>query len=325
MHAKVIGIDIGGTKMAIAAVDASGRVVQRMVLPTEAALGFERAVGRLGDSIDALLAATGWARSEMVGIGIGCAGPLDPIRGLINNPHTLTGWDQCDIVTPLRERFGVPVYLENDADAAALGECAYGAGQGVDPVVMLTFGTGLGGAIVRDGQIVRGVKGEHPELGHVPVSDAGPECYCGIRGCLESLASGTAIGTAGRASGFQDSRAVFAAARAGDPAARAIVDRATAAAANAAWIFCHTILPERILLGGGIMEDHFVLFARAMGARLLTATQFSHDAVSIVRAGLGNDAGIIGAASLALSRRQSSPAGLATTPAVPARTTQPSR
>ena len=165
MHAKVIGIDIGGTKMAIAAVDASGRVVQRMVLPTEAALGFERAVGRLGDSIDALLAATGWARSEMVGIGIGCAGPLDPIRGLINNPHTLTGWDQCDIVTPLRERFGVPVYLENDADAAALGECAYGAGQGVDPVVMLTFGTGLGGAIVRDGQIVRGVKGEHPSWG----------------------------------------------------------------------------------------------------------------------------------------------------------------
>ncbi len=317
MHAQAIGIDIGGTKMAVAAVDASGHVLQRAVLATEAALGFERAARRLGDSVDALLAATGWSRTEMAGIGIGCAGPVDPARGLINNPHTLTGWDRCDIVTPLCNRFGVPVYLENDADAAAFGECAHGAGQGVDPVVMLTFGTGIGGAIVRGGQIVRGVNGEHPELGHVPVSDAGPECYCGIHGCLESLASGTAIGAAGRASGFHDSRAVFAAARHGDPDARAIVDRATAAAANAAWTFCHTVLPERILLGGGIMEDHFDLFARAMSARLLTATQFSREAMRIVRAGLGNDAGIVGAATLAVSRRQSSAAELTATRQLP--------
>ena len=309
MNETAIGIDIGGTKMAIAAVDASGQVLHRIVLLTEAGLGFDRAVGRLGDSIGSLLASIGPARAQITGIGIGCAGPVDPLRGLINNPHTLKGWDQCDIVTPLCRRFDVPVTLENDADAAALGECLHGAGRGFDPVVMLTFGTGVGGAVVRNGQIVRGVNGEHPELGHVPVSDSGPECYCGIRGCLESIASGTAIAAAGGAFGYQDARAVFAAAQAGNPDARTIVTRATSAAASAAWTLCHTILAERILLGGGVMEDHFDLFARAMAARVQTATQFTHRAVRIVRAHLGNDAGLVGAASLALNRGHSADTG----------------
>ena len=200
-------------------------------------------------------------------------------------------------------RFGVPVYLENDADAAAVGECVRGAGHGFDPVVMLTFGTGIGGAAVVGGQIYRGVRGEHPELGHIPIeSGVGAACYCGIAGCLESIASGTAIGAAGQAAGFADARAVFAAAKAGDSAAQALINRAVNAGATAAWTICHTLLPERLILGGGISEEHFDLFAQAMRRRLETATQFTRSAVSIAPAALGNDAGIVGAGSLAMQR-----------------------
>jgi glucokinase len=296
---KAVGIDIGGTKMAVAAVDAAGKLVARTTLPTEAEQGFPRAVERLTAAIRDVLRTPCWAPADLAGIGIGCAGPVDPRRGLINNPYTLGGWDRCDIVTPLRERFGCPVWLENDADAAVLGECAFGAGGGVDPVVMLTFGTGVGGAAIVRGTIYRGVHGEHPEIGHLPVASDGPQCYCGIRGCLESLASGNAIGEVGQAAGLPDTPAVFLAAQGDDPHAREIVDRAVNAAATAVWTLCHTFLPQRIILGGGIMEDHFHLFAPTMRERLDNATQFTRNAVSIEPAKLGNDAGLIGAACLA--------------------------
>ncbi len=295
-----VGIDIGGTKMALGVVDARGTILQRAVLATEPEQGFQRAVDRLSACVEDLLRRMG--QGKCVGIGIGCAGPVDPQRGLINNPYTLTGWDRCNIVAPLRERFGVPVYLENDADVAAFGEWFCGAGRGFDPIVMLTFGTGIGGAAIVGGRVYRGVRGEHPELGHVPVAGAGPLCYCGIQGCLESIASGTAIGTAGQAAGFADARAVFKAAGRGDQVAQSIVDRAVSAGATAAWTICHTFLPERIILGGGIMEEHFDLFARAMEQRLDPATQFTRRAVSIGPATLGNDAGLVGAGSLAMER-----------------------
>jgi len=301
--ARAIGIDIGGTKMAVAAVDATGGFCARVTLPTEAELGFARAVERLAGAIETVCQQAGWSPAGLGGIGIGCAGPVDPARGWINNPYTLAGWDRCDIVTPLRARFGVPVRLENDADAAALGECFAGAGRGFDPVVMLTLGTGVGGAAIVRGEIYRGAGGEHPELGHLLVAGEGPECYCGARGCLESLASGTALGAAGRTQGYAEARAVFAAARAGEPAARAIVDRAREALAAAAWTIFHTFLPRRLILGGSIGDAHFDVFAAAIRDRLARATQFTVGGVEVVPAALGNDAGVLGAAALVLPAR----------------------
>ena len=299
---KAVGIDIGGTKIAVAVVDAHGTIAARATLATEAEQGFPRALDRLTTAIQNMLGASGASPADLVGLGIGCAGPVDPAAGLINNPYTLTGWDRCDIVSPLRERFGIPVWLENDADMAALGECFCGAGRGLDPVVMLTFGTGVGGAAILRGEIHRGAGGEHPELGHVPVDPTGPGCYCGIRGCLESLASGAAMGKAGADAGLGDARAVWAAARAGDKAAQRIVERAVNAAATAAWTFCHTFLPTRLVLGGGIADEHFDRFAGVIHQRLSTATQFTRSGVTVNRAMLGNDAGLVGAAGVAFRR-----------------------
>jgi glucokinase len=305
---RAIGVDIGGTKIAVAAVDGAGRLHARRALATEAERGFARAVDRLSEAIEDVWREAGWAPDGVEGVGIGCAGPVDPRRGLINNPFTLSGWDRCDIVTPLRERFHVPVYLENDADAAALGECLAGAGRGVDPVVMLTFGTGVGGAAILGGHVHRGVQGEHPELGHLVVAPEGPSCYCGARGCLESLASGAALGAAGGELGLADARAVFAAADRGDRAAGTIVERAVQAGASAAWTIFHTLLPQRLILGGGIMDDQFSRFAAAMNLRLAGATQFSRGAVDIRGAELGNDAGLVGAASVVFLARGASSA-----------------
>lgn len=296
--ARAVGIDIGGTKMAVALVDASGRMIANAILATEAEKGFDRAVRRLSDEVDMLLTKTNRPPSTVTGIGIGCAGPVDPPNGMINNPYTLEGWNHCDIVTPLRERFGVPVFLENDADAAAVGECFAGAGRGFDPVVMLTFGTGVGGAAVINNRIYRGVQGQHPELGHVHVAADGPACYCGTRGCLESLASGKAMGAAGNEIGLSDARAVFAAASAGNRAAQAILERAVDAVADASWTICHTFLPQRLILGGGMMDAHFGLFAGRIRTRIQSATQFRRDSVSVTRAALGNDAGVVGAAAV---------------------------
>ena len=295
-----IGIDIGGTKIAVAAVSSQGEVLANVRFATEPHLGFATALNKMISGINSVINDAG-VKSEMLdGIGIGCAGPVDPLRGTIHNPHTLPTWDDCDLVSPLAERFSVPVRMENDADAAASGEARFGAGRGSDPMVMLTFGTGIGFAAIMKGQIYRGVAGEHPEAGHIPTTADGPECYCGLRGCFEAMASGTAIDAAGKVAGFADGRAVFAAAAKGNTVAAGILNAATQATATAIWTLAHTFLPQRFVLGGGLIDDHFELFATPARDALLRAVLLPKGRVEIVRASLGNDAGVVGAASLVM-------------------------
>jgi glucokinase len=295
-----IGIDIGGTKIAVAAVSSQGEVLANVRFATEPHLGFATALNKMISGINSVINDAG-VKSEMLdGIGIGCAGPVDPLRGTIHNPHTLPTWDDCDLVSPLAERFSVPARMENDADAAASGEARFGAGRGSDPMVMLTFGTGIGFAAIMKGQIYRGVAGEHPEAGHIPTTADGPECYCGLRGCFEAMASGTAIDAAGKVAGFSDGRAVFAAAAKGNTVAAGILDAATQATATSIWTLAHTFLPQRFVLGGGLIDDHFELFATPARDALLRAVLLPKGRVEIVRASLGNDAGVVGAASLVM-------------------------
>ena len=292
------GVDIGGTKIAVGIVNAAGHILAERASPTEAALGFDRGVKRITDAIDACLTEAGHGRELLAGIGVGCAGPVNPKRGTIDNPHTLPTWDGVDIVTPLRTTFDRPAFLENDADAAAVGEAYFGAGEGRRALVMLTFGTGVGSGILLDGRIYRGALDTHPELGHLPIEPDGPQCYCGIRGCIESLASGTAISTAGKAAGFGDARGVFQALADDDARARAIVDRALAAVRVAVWTIQHTLLPERIILGGGMIDDQFDLFAEAARHAIDAATLNPRGCTDVVQARLGNRAGLVGAARL---------------------------
>lgn len=294
---RAIGVDIGGTKIAVGAVDGIGSILTRAEAPTRPQAGFEAGLGVIATAVDSVLREAGWSAAEVDGIGIGCPGPLDPARGTIENDYTLPGWGGHNVVEPLRERYGRPVWLENDGDAAVMGEAFAGAARGCTEVVMLTFGTGIGAGILAGGDVYRGLLGQHPELGHIPVEPGGPQCYCGGRGCFESFASGTAIGAAGSGS----ARDVFAARARGDAAATAVIDGAIRASAVAAWTIVHTFLPERIVLGGGLMEDHFDLFADAMARAIAGATQVP-PGVTVVRAERGAAAGIVGAARIAVVR-----------------------
>jgi glucokinase len=295
---RALGIDIGGTKIAVAAVERKGvRIAGEATMATESERGFASGIRRILDTAAQVLAEAGWMAGDLDGVGIGCAGPVDPWRGTIHNPYTLPGWSDADIVTPLRDALGCPVFLENDADMALLGECEAGAGRGFDPVVMLTFGTGIGGAALVGGRLLRGAKGEHPELGHVLVDPEGPPCYCGTSGCFESMASGTALAAAARSVGIDDAPALLVRAARGDGDAQRLRARAQAATARATWTILHAILPQRLVLGGGMMDGHYELFAAAVTEAIGQATLIPKGLVTVARAELGARAGVVGAAS----------------------------
>src|SRR5437763_7503791 len=131
--------------------------------------------------------------SRLAAVGVGCGGPLDRRRGLILSPPNLPGWDEFPVVALLEERLGVPVLLDNDANAAALGEHRYGAGRGLRHLVYITISTGIGGGVIVRGELVHGVHDGAGEVGHMTVLPEGPACGCGARGCLEALCSGTSI------------------------------------------------------------------------------------------------------------------------------------
>ena len=302
MSDYALGVDIGGTKIAVGAIDANGVVQARRTIPTNVEAGFAAGLVRLSQAIDETLADAGTASGTLVGIGIGCAGPVDPENGRIENDYTLPGWEGNDIVTPLASRYDTPVRIANDADAALLGEALAGAARGVRVAVMLTIGTGVGGAALIGGKLLRGAAGAHPEIGHMPVDPSGPACYCGTRGCLEVLTAGPAIARAGAEFGYPDTESVFAAAEAGAAPARAILARSADAIETATSSLIHTFLPEVIIFGGGIGERHYPLY-RDAAERAIARAKFAPDgAVHVARAALGNDAGMVGAAALVLER-----------------------
>ena len=296
------GIDIGGTKIAIGLVDSHGNIECKAAFATEPRNGIPDACERIAQALSKLSKEAGIQHSELLGIGIGCPGPMNRETGEILNPHTLPGWESVSLTKTLNNITGLSIALENDADAALLGECFVGAGKGSHHVVMLTFGTGVGGAALSEGRILRGVDGEHPEIGLIPVLPSEDTDYSGVPGSLESIASGSGIGNAGKRHGFNDSPAVFEASTRGDAKATAILDRARNAITLACLSLTHTLCPERILLGGGLMDDHFDQFAPTIESALSKATLLPPDKISVAKAKLGNLAGIVGAASLILNK-----------------------
>lgn len=186
----VAGIDIGGTKIAVALENLAGERVAARRLPTEVALGPEKILDNVLTAIKEMLAETG---TNLAAIGIGCPGPIDIERGLILSPTNLPDWIDFPIVELVNKRCGVPISLDNDANAAALGEYFYGAGRGFKDVFYVTISTGIGGAIISDGNIHHGVQAGAGEIGHTIVKTDGIHCLCGAHGCLETIASGTSI------------------------------------------------------------------------------------------------------------------------------------
>ena len=193
MKAHVVGIDIGGTKLATVVADRTGHILGKVRKPTLAERGPEYALDLLFDMVRETVNLAGLEQNAISAIGVSCGGPLDTKTGIVYSPPNLPGWDALPLKTKLESEFQVPVTIENDANASALAEYRFGGGRGYKAVLYMTMSTGIGGGIVIDGHIYHGANDSAGEVGHQILLPDGPLCGCGKRGCLEALCSGPAI------------------------------------------------------------------------------------------------------------------------------------
>ncbi len=291
-------VDIGGTKLAVGLVDENGKVLatNEIVTGPESSYtaGLESIVGMLREMEQR-------ARVEITGIGIGSTGPVDPLTGELGDLDFLPRWRRKNPVRDLAQLFGVNVALENDADAGALAEAAWGAGWGKSRLIYITVGTGVGGGIIFDGHLYRGVDGSHPELGHQVVDPSGPECSCGFRGCWESLASGPAMAAwaheqAPASDSYRKAKQICKLALEGDELARRVVDREAYYLGLGVANLINLFVPDRIVLGGGVMRSA-LLFLEGIRKQIARGCRFvPYEKTEFALASLGKDANLIGAA-----------------------------
>lgn len=193
MKKHVVGIDIGGTKLATVVADNTGHILNKIRKPTLAERGPEYALQLLFDMVRETVELAGLRQAAISAIGVSCGGPLDTKTGIVYSPPNLPGWDALPLKTRLESEFQIPVTIENDANASALAEYRFGGGRGYNAVLYMTMSTGIGGGIVLDGQVYHGANDSAGEVGHQILLPDGPSCGCGKRGCLEALCSGPAI------------------------------------------------------------------------------------------------------------------------------------
>jgi glucokinase-like ROK family protein len=300
----VIGaVDIGGTKIAVGVVDEDGRVRARGDCPTDAQRGLADGLRRITEMLSQTTAQAG---GTLRGIGIGCTGPVHPRLGTIGNVEFLPGWEGASLAGALSQALGVSAAIENDADAAALGEWAWGTGRGADPFLLVTVGTGIGVGVIINGKLYRGVDGAHPELGHHVIDPSGPGCFCGARGCWESMACGPAMerwAQENHPQGRQlSARELCSLADQGDAHAQESVQRTARylglGIANLVTLFA----PQMIALGGGLLQSHHLFLPAIREAVRTNCGLVPHERVKILPASLGADTGLAGAAQVWLNR-----------------------
>lgn len=295
-------VDIGGSKIAVGGVKEDGTIVFRRECPTEPLKGFEDSVRRIKQLLRAVTENCG----TLDGIGIACPGPLDPSTGIIGEVGTLPGWQGGNLIKAFEADCKVSVAVENDADAAALAEVAWGNAAGCRSFIYVTISTGIGGGIVFNGELYRGAGNSHPEVGHQILDRSGPQCYCGSRGCWEILASGTAMSAWMHehdpdAPPLTAERICDLARQGNEPAQRAVKREAYylgLGLANLVTMFT----PDVIALGGGVMKSGSLFLKDAVKVVQKLCTQVPSDKTRICIASLGSDAGLLGAAQSWLQR-----------------------
>ncbi|MDE0483316.1 MAG: ROK family protein [Candidatus Poribacteria bacterium] len=193
MKKHVVGIDIGGTKLATVVADDSGKILGKVRRPTRADKGPEYAIQLLFEMVYETITQAELEQEAISAMGVSCGGPLDTKTGVVYSPPNLPGWDAFPLKTQLESEFKIPTIIENDANASALAEYRFGGGRGYEAILYMTMSTGIGGGIVIDGKIYHGANDSAGEVGHQILLPDGPLCGCGKRGCLEALCSGPAI------------------------------------------------------------------------------------------------------------------------------------
>jgi glucokinase len=315
----VIGIDLGGTKISTALTNSAGSIIAHDYQETGAAEGQDAVVGRMLDGARKVMAEAQVTPSQVAAVGIGAPGPLDIEMGVLVAPPNLPGWDHVPLKRLIEKELGIPIFLENDANAAALGEHRFGAGQGVEHMIYVTVSTGIGGGLILDGELYHGDSGMAGEIGHTTIMPFGPLCNCGNQGCLEALSSGTAIARQARervARGVPTriaelagsdleritAKLVAEAAAQGDLEAEGILAEAMNYLGIGMANLVNLFNPQLIVIGGGLTNIGEPLFEAVRRVIDRRAFRDQAQAVRIVQAALGDNAGVLGAAAVALAR-----------------------
>lgn len=312
MKKVVAGIDIGGTNISIAVAETGGEVVSKRQLPTQSSLGPFSAFDNMSEAIEKMLAEEPF---DLEAVGVGSPSPIDVRKGLIMSPSNLLEWAEFPIVNLLNDRFGVPVKLENDANAAAVGEYIYGAGRGYRNIFYLTVSTGIGGGIIIDGNLYHGISTAAGEIGHTIIQPDGIRCNCGSRGCLETICAGVHIarraserlenGEASILSGMVSdidsitARTVVDAVRQADPLATAIWDETCHFLAIGIANVITLVAPEIVIVGGGVAAAGDLLFVQLRKRVPHFVSMVPADKINIVPARLGTESGLYGAVAIA--------------------------
>ena len=314
----ILGLDVGGTKLAAGVVDPDGSVRAFRVVPALREEGPDAMIARLIDLGRASLTAAGVAVGDIPAVGIGCGGPLDPRTGVIHDPPNLPGWHDVPLTAMVSAAFDRPAFVDNDATAAVLAEWRWGAGRGLTDLVYLTISTGIGGGVIAAGVPLRGRSGNAAELGHLSVRFDGWPCPCGRRGCPEAFASGTniarrareALAAPGATSTLLDlrdapetitARDVAEAAAHGDPLAEEVWDATTEVLGELVASCLDAFDPEVVILGGGVTRAGEQL-RRPVAERAHQVAMTPMRATPIVLAELGDQLGVQAAAAVAQER-----------------------
>ena len=311
-----IGVDLGGTNIAAGVVDTEGKILESMSIPTNAGREWQEIVKDMAELSKKVTAKAGLSEDDIKAVGIGCPGSIDNKNGVCTYANNLK-MDNAGIADEFRKYFDKPVNLENDANAAALGEYAIN-GRGVDTFVFITLGTGVGGGVVIDGKIFRGFNGVGAELGHTVIMAGGETCSCGRHGCWEAYASVTALirqtkaameqnpdslmHEFAKAEGRVSGRTSFDAAKKGDKAALSVVNKYFEYIGEGITDMINIFQPQKLVIGGSISkEGDYLLNPVKEYVRKYDYNHYMPKA-EIEIATLFGDAGIIGAAFSAMGK-----------------------
>ena len=305
-----IGVDLGGTNIAIGVVNKKGEILNSGSRPTLSERPYQEIVKDMAELSIELIEGCGYTKADIEGIGIGSPGTIDSTNGVVVYANNL-GWDNVPLAEELKKYINVPIAVENDANAAAYGEY-YVNGDGADSFVAITLGTGVGGGIIIDKKIYRGFNGAGGELGHTVIVYNGEPCTCGTNGCWEAYASVTALirqtkkaieenpdslmAKLAEEQGKVSGRTSFDAAKAGDAAAQKVVDQYIEYVACGVTNIINTFQPKTLVIGGGISKegDYLLNPIKEFSSKYSYCSAINQTEIKI--ATLMNDAGIIGAA-----------------------------
>ncbi len=307
-----VGIDLGVSHLRVAVSDLGDRVVAEETIAYDVAASAERGIRRAVWLVETLLTETRVDRSQVIGVGVSVPGPVDTATGTIDSATILPGWAGARPAEELRERLGMPVHLDNDANLGALGELVGGAGRGCSHLVYLQLSNGVGAGIVADGRLYRGAGGIAGEIGHITVDARGPVCRCGNRGCLETLVgSSYLLQMLPRPLGAEEPpltlRSVIASALAGDPGCRRILSDAGQALGGGVAILANLFNPRLVILGGELSRAGDLLLQSIRQTTEQGAIPSAVRTLQVVRGKLGERAQVVGALALAATGAQSSP------------------